>query len=158
MDKSENVRNHELSADLERKSPSADKLMIPKHRFDCVNLCLKETKQALKDKSLALDNCCSRIRQLEQALVESKVEIALALERAKDLTAVKALIDFSKLELKDDGTVSGLSEQIRHIKQSRAFLFEESDGINYILVPLKSEDALNKSIANYVKKIRRLDK
>ena len=80
------------------------------------------------------------------------------MERAKDLTAVKALIDFSKLELKDDGTVSGLSEQIRHIKQSRAFLFEESDGINYILVPVKSEDALNKSIANYVKKIRRLDK
>lgn len=158
MDKSVRTGDSKTATSNDGKIFSSDRLMIPKHRFDCVNLCLKETKQALKDKVIALEACTKRVMFLEQALVIAKVETALALAGAKDLTATKALIDFSNLKLEHDDTVSGLQQQIEEIKKSRDFLFEIQEDINYILVPVRSGETLNKSIANYVKKTRRVNK
>lgn len=141
-----------------KQNQSYEKLMIPKHRFDCVNLCLKETKQALKEKISALEDCFEHIKQLKKALLETKVEVVLAIERAKDLTAAKALINFSKLKEESDGTISGLKEQILRLKERQGFLFEEQEQISYVLIPVASGDALNRSIANYLNKIRRAGK
>ncbi|MCL2797036.1 MAG: phage scaffolding protein [Firmicutes bacterium] len=142
----------------ETKPASQEGLTIPKHRFDCVNLCLKETKQALRDAAQKNDEREVRIIALEKTLLDAKIETALALHRARSLTAVKALIDFSNLKLGQDGSVSGLEEQILHIKKSQNYLFENQESPMYVLVPVKSGDSLNKSITNYIKKTEREQK
>jgi len=130
----------------------SESLTIPKHRFDCVNLCLKETKQALRDKTAESEEQKNRIAFLEKALLDARVETVLAQFRAKNLPAAKALIDFSVLRLEQDGTVPGLEEQILHIKESQSYLFESQESEAYVLVPVKAGDSLNKSITNYIKR------
>ena len=125
--------------------------MIPKHRFDCVNLCLKETKQALRDRVSEVEADKLRIAGLESALLNAKVETALAQHRAKNLTAVKALIDYSGLKL-EDGVVPGLEEQVLSIKESQTYLFDSQESAAYLLVPVRPGDPLSRSIINYVKK------
>ncbi len=154
IEKSKVLDKQSVGADIAVKTQSNDCLMIPKHRFDCVNLCLKETRQALKNKSLELEVSLARTRTLESELLVAKVETALASARAKDLTAVKALIDFSDLKPECDGTIPNLEQQILRLKESREYLFEKSENVNYVLVPVESGDALNKSITNYIKKHR----
>ena len=78
----------------------------------------------------------------------------MASARAKDVTAAKALIDFSDLKPECDGTIPNLERQILRLKESRDYLFEKSENVNYVLLPVKNGDALNKSIANYIKKYR----
>ncbi len=46
--------------------------MIPKHRFDCVNFCLKETKQVLRDKAAEAEAFRIRITELEKGSVERR--------------------------------------------------------------------------------------
>lgn len=58
---------------------STESIMIPKHRFDCVNLCLKETKQALREKVLEAELQKARIAELDKELLEAKAETALAI-------------------------------------------------------------------------------
>lgn len=154
MEKNEVTYKQSASVDASAKTKHNDCLMIPKHRFDCVNLCLKETRLALKDKSQELEYSRARIQTLESELLEAKVETALASARAKDVTAAKALIDFSDLKPEYDGTIPNLERQILRLKESRDYLFEKSENVNYVLLPVKNGDALNKSIANYFKKYR----
>ena len=154
MEKNEVTDKRSASVDASANTKHNDCLMIPKHRFDCVNLCLKETRLALKNKSQELEYSRARIQTLESELLEAKVETALASARAKDVTAAKALIDFSDLKPECDGTIPNLERQILRLKESRDYLFEKSENVNYVLLPVKNGDALNKSIANYIKKYR----
>ena len=146
MEKNEVTDKQSASVDASANTKHNDCLMIPKHRFDCVNLCLKETRLALKDKSQELEYSRARIQTLESELLAAKV--------AKDVTAAKALIDFSDLKPECDGTIPNLERQILRLKESRDYLFEKSENVNYVLLPVKNGDALNKSIANYIKKYR----
>ena len=134
------------------KEKQAEGLSIPKHRFDCVNLCLKETKQTLRERTAEAEAGQARITELEGALLDAKAEKTLAVHRAKSLAAAKALIDFSKLKPEQDGTVPGLEEQVLRIKESQSFLFESQESQMYVLMPVKSGDPLNKSITNFVKR------
>lgn len=63
--------------------------------------------------------------------VDNAVELALVAAKAKNTTAVKALLgDLSKAELADDGTVKGLAEKIEALVKAEdsSFLFDTSDG------------------------------
>ena len=124
---------------------------IPKHRFDCVNLCLKETKETLKARTAEVDQLTKRVATLDKELLESKVETALAESRAKNLTAVKALIDFEKLSLQDR-VVIGLSEQISKIKSEQDYLFVQPETTGYMLVPVNSiaDNASNRRKSKWV--------
>ena len=129
---------------------TSEEQTIPKHRFDCINLCLKETKEALRERTAEVDALRERVAELDKLLLDAKVETALALHWAKNLTAVKALIDFNKVALDCNGIVSGLEEQITLLKESQSYLFESREELAYILVPVKSDDPLNKPITDYV--------
>lgn len=118
----------------------ASEPMIPKHRFDCVNLCLKETKQRLARLSAELGTVKKRTEELETALLHTAVEKSLAVHRAKNIAAAKALIDLSNLKLGHDGAVPGLEEAILGIKESQSYLFEGQDEA-YILVPVRRGDS-----------------
>lgn len=62
--------------------------------------------------------------------VENALEIALTNAKARNKTAVKALLkDLDKAEFNDDGTIKGLADQIKALKEAEdsKFMFSESD-------------------------------
>ena len=129
---------------------TSEEQSIPKHRFDCVNLCLKETKELLRERTVEIEQLKNKITQLDKELLDAKVETVLAIKGAKNVIAVKALINFEALY--ENGGLSALEEQIAALKKSQSYLFEQREDAVYILVPVKGGDSLNKAIANYVKK------
>lgn len=77
----------------------------------------------------------SEIRALR---LDNAVEKALSLSGAKSDRAVRALLEWEKMELAEDGTVSGLKEQIEELKKSEAFLFEAAPPVG--LSPAEAGD------------------
>jgi regulator of replication initiation timing len=62
---------------------------------------------------------------LAAARLDSALELGIAKARGKNVKAIKALIDTSKLSLKDDGTVEGLDAALDALKKSDGYLFEQ---------------------------------
>lgn len=73
--------------------------------------------------------------ELKTLKISNAVDMALTGAKAKNNTAVKALMaDFlAKAELADDGTVKGLGDEIKKLVdgQDTAFLFEKSTGTKF---------------------------
>ena len=98
-------------------------LMIPKHRFDCVNLCLQDTKAELKQgqeevKRLKENECI-----LIDLLLVNAIEKVLAEVDCKNYTAAKSLMDFAKLQLQGDGKIVGIDEQVAALEADHPYLF-----------------------------------
>lgn len=123
--------------------------MIPKHRFDEVNEEKKELKnqlderdaqlKELKTKASGNDELTAKITELEKlnkttkeeyeskmnALrKETAIEILLKDQKAKNIKAVKALLDLEKVTLDGDKLI-GLEEQLKSLKESDSYLFGE---------------------------------
>ena len=63
--------------------------------------------------------------EIKQLKIDSAVLTALTGAKAKNNTAVKALLkDLDKAEFAEDGTIKGLAEQIESLQKSDAYLFE----------------------------------
>ena len=131
--------NMDKSAMNEQKVSITKNLMIPKHRFDMVNLALKDTRQELKEKTVLVDNLDKLVSVLQKQLLDAIVERVLAQYGAKNLVATKALIDYSKLSLLDDGDIVGLTEQLGSIRINNDYLFEQKENTGYMLLPMDSE-------------------
>ena len=111
LEKTVNDRDKQLE---ELKKASGDAQSLKKQIDE-----LQKTNKAEVEK-LAAEN--KRIR------INAAVERELTAAKAKNLTAVKALLkDIDKAELLEDGTVKGLSDQIKLLKGSddSKFLFSE---------------------------------
>jgi len=138
-------------AAVKAANASAEELKgyIPKSRFDEVNGEVKNLKELLAERDGQLNTLKSstgdaaalkkQIERLQddnktkdethaaemQALrVNAAVDTALTGAKAKNLTAVKALLKFEGAELGEDGTVKGLKEQLDALAKSDAYLFE----------------------------------
>lgn len=66
--------------------------------------------------------------EIKRLKIDTAVELALSAAKAKNVKAVKALLELDKAELDEDGTVKGLAEQIQKLAKApdSGFLFEES--------------------------------
>lgn len=86
---------------------------------------MKEQIASLQADNKAKDEAhAAEIRQMK---INSALESALIGSKAKNVTAVKALIkDLDKAELQEDGSIKGLEEQIAALKKSDSYLFEEA--------------------------------
>lgn len=133
---------------------------VTKSRFNEVNTELTNAKNTIKERDTQLETLKKstgdtkalqdQITQLQtdnanqkkaheaelKALkISNAVDMALTGAKAKNNTAVKALMaDFlAKAELADDGTVKGLSDEIKKLVdgQDTAFLFEKSSGTKF---------------------------
>lgn len=65
--------------------------------------------------------------QIKKMKMDTAIETALNGAKAKNLKATRALLDESKLLLADDGSVTGLNEQIEALKKDNDFLFGENE-------------------------------
>lgn len=63
--------------------------------------------------------------QLKELQLTNAIKLAVS-GSAQDSDIVAGLIDKTKLILGDDGKVTGLEEQIKSLKESKAFLFKET--------------------------------
>lgn len=63
--------------------------------------------------------------EIAQLRLDNAVEAAILAAGAKNVKAVRALLDAEKLRLEKDGTVTGLSDQIKAIQKSDAYMFAE---------------------------------
>lgn len=68
--------------------------------------------------------------QLKQIKLDTAIDTALTGAKAKNNKAVRALLDPSKIVLADDGSISGLKEQLETIAKENDFLFEPSTDYN----------------------------
>ena len=99
-------------------------------------------------KQLQEDNKSAKTKyetDLKNLRIDSAVKLKLS-GTAQDVDIVASLIDKTKLIVSDDGTVTGLDEQINPLKQSKPFLFksdkqryEPKDGGNPINNPFSKE-------------------
>lgn len=66
--------------------------------------------------------------ELKQVKIDSAVELALAGAKAKNIKAVKALLDLENAEIDDAGTVKGLADQIKKLQgaEDSKFLFDNT--------------------------------
>lgn len=143
-----------------------NKNFIPKHRFDEVNEELKSQKDLVIERDKQIkdlskfegDNKAlkTKIDELETANKEKAAEYEANLKTVKLENAIKnalkdqvqegyldiveGLIDKSIITLKDDGTVSGLQEQIDAKKADKPLLFAEAK---------KGEDGKEKDPVNF---------
>lgn len=69
--------------------------------------------------------------QISKMKMDTAIDSALSGAKAKNLKATRALLDESKLLLADDGTVTGLNEQIEALKKDNGFLFGEIEQPGY---------------------------
>ncbi|QHZ52166.1 phage scaffolding protein [Paenibacillus larvae] len=128
------------------------KNFIPKHRFDEVNEAKKQLEADIKDRDKQLSELKKSVgdneelkKQIEQLQGENKTKdeeyqskikdmtvstaIKLALAgKAHDPDLIATLLDKSKIEVNEDGTIkSGLDDQVKALQESKAFLFVQKD-------------------------------
>lgn len=137
-----------------------DGSFVPKSRFNEVNTELKTAKDTIKERDTQLETLKKdagdnealkqQITDLQTANANQKkaheaelkalkistaVDMALTTAKAKNNTAVKALLaDFlTKAELADDGTVKGLDAEVKKLVEAEgtAFLFDTSTGTKF---------------------------
>ncbi len=63
--------------------------------------------------------------EIAQLRLDNAVEAAILAAGGKNVKAVRALLDMSKLRLEKDGTVTGLSDQLKGVQKSDAYMFVE---------------------------------
>jgi len=80
--------------------------------------------------------------ELSKFKLNSAVERALELSRAKNFKAVSALLDMDKITLSEDGSVMGLKEQIDALKgdEGTGFLFDNDMAVKGALPGEKGVD------------------
>lgn len=123
---------------------------IPKSRFNEINEENKTLKQSISDRDKQLedlkkssgdnaelkkqiealqqqnsDQKKAHDAEMSQLKLDNAIETALTTARAKNIKAIKSLLDISKLKLSDDGSAVGLKEQIEAVKKSDPYLFKE---------------------------------
>ena len=96
---------------------------------DCLDTLKANIKQKEKDHKA----------EIQQIKLDNAVQLACTSNKARNIKAVMALLDTSKVTLGDDGKVYGLDEQFTTIKASDPYLFETEKGTNGI----KGADAGN---------------
>lgn len=86
---------------------------------------LQKQIEALQADNKAKDE--AHAKELTQLRIDAAVEKALTDGGAKNVKAVKALLDLTDAKLSDDGTVKGLAEQIQKLQEGEdsKFLFTE---------------------------------
>ena len=79
--------------------------------------------------------------QIKALKLENAVNTALICAGAKNKKAVRAMLELDNAELDENGNVKGLDEQIKALKKSDGYMFEERTKFTGV-VPGESRDGL----------------
>lgn len=142
--------SEELAAKAEQESKKELEAYVPKTDLEAANTTKAQLEKDIRtrDKQLEeLKKASGSNEELQKQITDLQAEnkaakekyeadmkelklttaIKLAIgESAHDADLVAGLLDRSKLILSDDGKVTGLDEQVKTLKEGKAFLFKES--------------------------------
>ena len=142
--------SEELAAKAEQESKKELEGYVPKSDFEAVNTTKAQLEKDIKtrDKQLEeLKKASGSNEDLQKQITDLQAENKAAKEKyeadmkelklttaiklaigdsAHDADLVSGLIDKSKLLLGDDGKVTGLEEQVKALKEGKAFLFKDT--------------------------------
>jgi vancomycin resistance protein YoaR len=139
--------DEEMAQKVAEASAEELKGFIPKQRFDEVNAAKKQLEQELKDRDAQLEELKKvdaaglqqKIQELQEANKKAAEEYqaklnqqafdfalkeALTGAKAKNVKAVEALLNKEAIKL-DGDKLLGLEEQLKALKESDAYLFED---------------------------------
>jgi hypothetical protein len=126
QDKKEEEKNQiQNNLNSNRIWTATQNLTIPKIRFDEINFKLKKCKAELSEITQENEKRKKLTRKLVKALIISKAETLFVLQGINNLSKAKSMLDFSKLKLERNGSVSGLAEEVLRIKESQNNSFEK---------------------------------
>ena len=156
MKKEELVKLGLSEEDAEKAAKASEeelKGFVPKSRFDEVNEAKKHAEESVKERDKQIEGLKTsagnaeklkqQIEDLQKAnkekdsvhateikklKLDNAVDSALTAAKAKNVKAVRALLDLDKAELSEDGSVKGLAEQIQKLQTAddSKFMFETS--------------------------------
>lgn len=66
-----------------------------------------------------------RVAEVSRLKLDYAIENALTGAKAKNTKAVRALLDQGTLKLKDDGTLEGIDDQLKKVKEANPYLFAD---------------------------------
>ena len=119
-----------------------DGKLIPKHRFDCINISLKEHKQLVAELRKKADAYDAAKRDLDKLTIELHVLTQIMRWRPKNCIAVRANINV--------GTLIGkklereVNKQLAELKTTDPYLFIDDTECLYRLVPVRGSDLSEK--------------
>lgn len=143
--------DEEMAEKLAEESKKELEGFIPKTRFDEVNDAKKAAEGQVKTLTKDLETAKANVgdnedlkKQLEDAIQKQKDDAKAFDDQMKELRAnnaiklaihgkvhdddmVSGLIDKSKLIISDDGSITGLDEQLKALQESKAFLFKQEE-------------------------------
>lgn len=122
---------------------------VPIGRFNEINTELVKSKEATKERDTQLEDlkkstgdtealkkqietlqADNKVKEenhkteMQKVKLETALDLALTGAKAKNIKAIKGLLDSEKIKLKDNGSLDGLNDQIEAIKKSDSYLFE----------------------------------
>ena len=137
-------------------SEELDGSFVPKSRFNEVNEENKSLKQTVSERDKQLEDLSKTAgdseelkkqietlktansealkkheKEMAQLRLDNAIDSALASAGARNVRAVRGLIDASGFKLSDKGEVAGLSEAIEAVKQSDGYLFVSPDNQSF---------------------------
>lgn len=98
----------------------------------------KETIQNLEKNSTdseavakEIESYKTQIEELTKARdaekVSNAIELAIIQAKGRNTKAIRALLDSDKIKLEDDGTVSGIEDQIKMLMKTDSYMFESEE-------------------------------
>lgn len=108
---------------------------------------VNELKQQLSDKEAEITATKESNAKYEADLSELKTTTAIKLAlsgSAQDVDIAAGLIDRDKLKLAEDGSLTGLDEQIQALKESKGFLFKPEQQQGFVKVGAAQEETEDK--------------
>ena len=153
MDELEKLLGPELFIRLKQKLGDIkllidDGKLIPKHRFDCINLSLKEHKEQVKElreKNAALENELKSQKELQEKVKDLEKQVliysVISKSKARNIQTILPLLhvdDLFGMEL-----VDSLEKQIRSLRRSDSYLFTDGSEL-YRIVPYSKKEKTEK--------------
>lgn len=153
MDELEKLLGPELFARLKQKLGDVkllidDGKLIPKHRFDCINLSLKDHKEQVKElreKNAALENELKTQKELQEKVKDLEKQVliysVISKSKARNIQTILPLLhvdDLFGMEL-----VDSLEKQIRSLRRSDSYLFTDGSEL-YRIVPYSKKEKTEK--------------
>jgi hypothetical protein len=119
---------------LEDFNTTKAEIEIYKTNTDALNETIKNLeKEAGLSESLKLqiedykNKMADKDSQIQKIKYDAKLEIALNGANAKNIRALRGLLDMDKIVLDDNGDISGLEEQLSSLKETDSYLFNEDN-------------------------------
>lgn len=113
----EYVSKDKYDGDLKEKDTKIAELTNKVKEFDGVDI--EKFKKDIKDWEIKYNTTVADLKK------SNAISLAIAKAKPKNEKALMALIDTEIIKLNDDGSVTGLAEQLEKVKKENGFLFEE---------------------------------